>query len=614
MSKTLRKTTNRKSMKRKSMKRKSMNRKSMNNNYYGGDNESSLINGCSPQFPHCVEYQGSLLSKKGKYCRNKEGTNGFGGYSDTAVNICKTINEVADINNKRREIETLLNELNSISPLKDQEYTIYRTMREKWETRSSRGWAHANDIYHDRLEVFRANKAEEIDQAHFKIMDYLSDTTKDTLDGYNRFLTEATPSRIIKIKNDIELYKRIILSMIIFYLCDELGLDIDEYIKLQSNEVQIVTIDTDYDILSARYIELKGKIEDMEIKRGILSEINDIIRKTNECCRDQQVDEIDWENVEKLSIEEVRLLKENNNGIYKQLYDNPTTPEAKVRLQTYKIGEMDKKIAEGKRMVEQEYDAWQAVLRKKSGIYSQQEDYRRDNSIDYWTSRMRTLREEDTRQWQLLKDAQKSQAKLVEEKTGLIQYLETISSDANIAIPTHIPGHATYIPESLFTDGRVLKSVFGYSSEGDVEGTVIIEADPAGLLPDRASDQTPLIASAPPAQEVERAMREERAAASAPPAQEVERAMREERAAVERAMHASPLIASAPPAQEVERAMHEERAAAELDELLPVVPAVEPVESTPAAEEAEEMGEPESEEMGEPESERAVPARQMVAA
>ena len=109
-------------------------------------------------------------------------------------------------------------------------------------------------------------------------------------------------------------------------------------------------------------------------------------------------------------------------------------------------------------------------------------------------------------------------------------------------------------------------------------------------------------------------MREERAAASAPPAQEVERAMREERAAVERAMHASPLIASAPPAQEVERAMHEERAAAELDELLPVVPAVEPVESTPAAEEAEEMGEPESEEMGEPESERAVPARQMVAA
>ncbi len=105
----------------------------------------------------------------------------------------------------------------------------------------------------------------------------------------------------------------------------------------------------------------------------------------------------------------MQLLKNETNEIYEQLYDNPPTPEDKVRLQTYKI-------ALGQDRVKEARDALETALNHSRNLVAQKGDYQRDKSLDYWHSRLRTLGSEVTRQEHILEEAQKSLAKLEEEK------------------------------------------------------------------------------------------------------------------------------------------------------------------------------------------------------
>jgi hypothetical protein len=380
----MRKSMNRKSMSRKSMMRKSMNRKSMNRkcmkrsmnkNYYGGEGrqEQPVLNGCPDDYPYCVNYEcNSRLGrcfnyKSGKYCRQDQDSNAWTSWQSDGPHYCKLNSEVEqDVLMARNKINDTLDNFiraNIIEIKNTDGYIDYEKLED--EILSEIIHLYNNNQNFNTLIELRKKLFSEINDEYAKFDGYLRTTNKDNLTGYINYKLEfecelshdptsdrsghrcTGHSRWIEICN---MFKKTVYMGTIFLYSYKLGINVDDsydffdYENLEENikKKPFKEIETLYHEVKA---EIKKKEKLRLFKENILLKINDYIRKSNECCREQQEELMTMENLEGLSKEGMEsILHEKNTSFYTSYHSNPTTVSDKVRLETFKIGEIDKEI------------------------------------------------------------------------------------------------------------------------------------------------------------------------------------------------------------------------------------------------------------------------------
>ena len=380
-----RKSIKRKSIKRKSIKRKSMKR-SMNKNYYGGAEreEQLMANGCSNEYPYCVDYECSRLGKclgkePGRYCRKDQASDAWTGWQSGGPHNCKSTEEVKSfLNGVRDEIKKTEKLLNGY-------YTeVVETDGYKENLRLSDNLRvpHRSDHPRDHRLIYLGellnkyyfngrwhmneggsvnfNKLTEkevdlrVNKSEAESWGGLGGTYKDFLTDYTleEGAEEALPVRQFRDKCDM--YKKILYIKVIYKYSKILGINIDDRMRINYDDLDSFIQNTPFEEIESLYnelnLEFKGmqreyhEMEDLiESKLSIMIQINDYIIKINARSSEEEEDLVTMENLYELSKEEVIDILENKKDLFDNLRtqlfsEESTTPGHSERVQIFKIG------------------------------------------------------------------------------------------------------------------------------------------------------------------------------------------------------------------------------------------------------------------------------------